>query len=175
MGSGSKGPYSPVISSSIEGVGVGHVSSDAAKKASFSQMHARIESWAKRMQDKLVGRERRRFNTACIAVDTSTGKAFFGRNHGIESDGSNKNSLLFGDSTSDGILPKKSLNGYPVGNCAEVHAVNTALNAGASLSSLQLMTIHVTKKSFGKLKPACENCTVSFKGRIMGNYSGWLS
>ena len=106
---------------------------------------------------------------------TLSQKGYFGRNYGIEGDGSEKNPLLFGDSTRAGILPKKSLNGYPIGNCAEVDAVNTALNAGASLSNLQLMTIHVTKKSFGKLKPACENCTVAFRGRIKGNYSGWLS
>lgn len=138
-------------------------------------MHSSVESWAKRMQGQLKGKERKRFNTACIVVDTSTGRVFYGRNHGIEGDGAKKNPLLFGDSTREGILPKKTLNSYPVGNCAEVDAVNAALNAGASLSSLQLMTIHVTKNSFGKLKPACENCTVTFKGRISGNYSGWLS
>ncbi len=70
------------------------------------------------MQGKLLGKERKRFNTACIVVDTSIGKVSYGRNHGIESDGSKKKTVLFGDSTREGILPKKSLNRYPIGNMA---------------------------------------------------------
>ena len=35
------------------------------------------------------------------------------------------------------------------------------------------MAIHTTKKGFGKLKRACENCTAAFKGNVAGNYSGW--
>ena len=90
-----------------------------------------------------------------------------------ELDQAKKNPTLFGDGTSKGLLPNPSLNHYSVGNCAEADAINKALNAGASLANLQLMTIHTTKKGFGKLKCACENCTVAFKGNVVGNHSGW--
>lgn len=173
MGSGNKGPYSPVISSGIEGVDVDHIGSDVAKKASFSQMHAGAESWAKRLQEGMSRTQRSKFNTACMVVDISTGKVYYGRNHGIELDHAKKNPTLFGDGTSKGLLPNPSLNHYSVGNCAEADAINKALNAGASLANLQLMTIHTTKKGFGKLKCACENCTAAFKGNVAGNHSGW--
>ncbi|WP_248922868.1 hypothetical protein [Olsenella intestinalis] len=52
-------------------------------------------------------------------------------------------------------------------------AINKALNAGARVSNLQVMTIHTTKKGWGKLKSACENCTAAFMGYVAGNYSGW--
>lgn len=122
------------------------------------------------MQNELKGNRKKRFNTACVVVDAKTGKKYYGRNRGIEENGTKKNKALFSES---GILPKTSLNKYSVGNCAEVDAVNNALNAGAKLEDLQLMTIHVTKSSFGDLKPACKNCTYAFKGRVKGNYSGW--
>ena len=67
---------------------------------------------------------------------------------------------------------KKSLGELAVGNCAEIHAVNKALNDGASLSNLRMYTIHTTKSSFGKAKEACENCTHALKGNIKTNYTG---
>jgi hypothetical protein len=156
MGSGGKGPY--------KGVGGGKAAHSA------SRMHASVTSWAHKMQNELKGNRKKRFNTACVVVDAKTGKKYYGRNRGIEENGTKKNKALFSES---GILPKTSLNKYSVGNCAEVDAVNNALNAGAKLEDLQLMTIHVTKSSFGDLKPACKNCTYAFKGRVKGNYSGW--
>ncbi len=71
-----------------------------------------------------------------------------------------------------GLLPGISFNRYAVGNCAEVDAVNNALNAGAKLGNLYMSTIHTTKFSFGCLKSACENCTYTFKGKITGNFAG---
>ena len=53
-----------------------------------------------------------------------------------------KNPILFGDSTHIGILPTSSLNKYPIGNCAEVDAINNALNAGSKLKDLHITTIH---------------------------------
>ena len=161
MGSGGNGPYSTGTSGTTANV------------TSFSSMHQGVESWARKMQDKLSGNQLRRFNTACIVIDKETGKFYYGRNHGIEYEHAKKHPTLFGDKSHDGVLPKASLNGYDIGNCAEVDAVNKALNAGARLENLQMMTIHATKKSFGKQKHACENCTAAFKGRIAGNYSGW--
>ena len=81
--------------------------------------------------------------------------------------------ILFGDKVRRGILPPTSLNGYSVGNCAEAHAVNSALNAGAKLENLQMITVRTTRKCFGEPKEACKNCTYAFRGRIKGNYSGW--
>ena len=157
MGSGGNGPYS----------------GGKTGPASFSSMHSHVTSWALKKKDTLTGKQKRGFNTACVAVDTKTGAVYYGRNNGIASEGQAKNPLLFGGGSEAGILPNPSLNNYSVGNCAEAHAINTALNAGASIENLQLMTIHVTKSKFGKQKCACENCTEAFKGRVAENYSGW--
>lgn len=157
LGSGGKGPYAQ----------------SAKSPASSSVMHGKVSDWASDMKESLKGNSKKRFNTACAVVDTETGKTYYGRNRGIEENGTSKNPLLFGDGESRGILPEKTISGYAVGNCAEVDAVNNALNAGSKIENLQMMTIHATKNSFGDLKPACENCTYAFKGRIKGNYSGW--
>ena len=98
---------------------------------------------------------------------------YYGRNGGIEKNGSPKSPILFGDSTHDGILPKQSLNNYKIGNCAEVDAINNALNAGAKLENLHITTIHTTPGNMGEYKRACENCTQSFMGRVKRNYTGW--
>ena len=89
-------------------------------------------------------------------------------------DRSRKNPILFGNGNGKGILPDKILNQYSVGNCAEVDAVNNALNAGLNLADLYMMTVHMTKSRYGEYKAACENCTVAFKGRIKKSYSGWM-
>ena len=113
------------------------------------------------------------FNDCTVVYDVSTGKYYNGRNHGIEIDHSKKNPILFGDANHKGLLPDKSLNHLSVGNCAEIHAVNKALNDGAKLKNLKMYTIHTTKSCFGKAKPACKNCTYTLKGKIKENYTGW--
>ena len=78
------------------------------------------------------------------------------------------------DQGADPIFNVGSLsNAYEIGNCAEVHAINNALNDGAKLENLHLSTIHVTVSRFGELKVACENCTYAFKGKVAINYAGW--
>lgn len=62
---------------------------------------------------------------------------------------------------------------YPVGNCAEVDAINQALNSGAKLENITIYTIHTTKGNVGRRKEACENCTFAFKGKIKKNHTGW--
>jgi len=140
------------------------------------KMKAEVCLWAQSTANRLSAKsnnQRNKFNTACVVYDTSTGKYYNGRNHGISIDHEKKNPVIFGDSTHKGLLPKESLNGYALGNCAEVHAINKALNDGARLSNLVMYTIHTTKSSFGKSKPACKNCTHAFKGKINTNYTGW--
>ena len=140
------------------------------------QLHTNVIKWADNTSKRLEAiskRQRDRFNTATVVYDESTGKYYNGRNHGIEIDHEKKNPTLFGDKTHPGLLPKESLNNFTIGNCAEIHAVNKALNDGASLENLKMYTIHTTKSSFGKAKKACENCTYALKGRIKMNYTGW--
>lgn len=137
----------------------------------------RVTSWAQKEADRLStisNRQREKFNTATVAYDESTGKYYFGRNKGIELNNSPKNTTLFGDKTHEGLLPKNSLNGYKIGNCSEVDALNNALNAGAKLNNLHITTIHTTKSSMGKNKNACQNCTYSFKYKVKRNYTGWF-
>lgn len=83
-----------------------------------------------------------------------------------------KHPLLFGEK---GILPSQSLNGYVVGNCAEVDGINSALNAGGKIENMYMLTIHTTVDAFGESKIACENCTYAFKGKVKINVSGWIN
>ena len=112
-------------------------------------------------------------NTACVVYDESTGKYYYGRNGGYNEQGYVRNPELFGDSSHKGLLPNASLNKYPVGNCAEVDAVNRALNDGSSIANLHMTTIYSTKGQFGKYKKSCENCIHAFFGKVKINYSGW--
>lgn len=140
------------------------------------QLHSHVTSWAETTAKSLSEtsrRQRDKFNTATVVYDEKTGKYYNGRNHGIEIDHDKKNPILFGDSNHEGLLPKQSLNNYTLGNCAEIHAINKALNDNASLSDLKMYTIHTTKGAFGKAKPACKNCTYTLKGKIKKSYTGW--
>ncbi len=135
--------------------------------------HANVKSWAERKQKELTGKAKKNFNTACVVYDDETGKFYYGRNGGYKEEGYKKNPILFGDSTHVGLLPSKSLNKYPVGNCAEVDAINRALNDGADIRHLHITTIHTTKSQFGTYKESCENCRYAFKSQVKANYSGW--
>lgn len=95
-------------------------------------------------------------------------------NKGVQLSGDVKNPVLFGSKNQAGLLPKDSLNDYAVGNCAEVDAVNQALNNGANVGDLNLYTIKTTSNEFGVPKPACENCTFTFKGNVADALTGWL-
>ena len=141
--------------------------SNAVIKAYSKQ---RVKDWAMKQFDTLPNNIKKKMNTATVVYDEKTGKYYYGRNGAPYEDGYVKNPKLFGK---NGILPKESLNGYRVGNCAEGDAINQALNAGANLRDLHMTTIHTTKNSFGKGKEACENCKQAFKGRIKQNYTGW--
>lgn len=134
-----------------------------------------IKNWSEKKRDELTGKTKKNFNTACVVYDSENDKYYYGRNGGYHEEGYQRNPILFGDETHPGLLPKTSLNIYPVGNCAEVDAVNHALNAGAKLENLYMTTIHVTKKQFGSKKAACENCTYAFKGKVKDNFSDWYT
>ena len=137
----------------------------------------KVVSWAKATAEYLAGkskRQRENFKTACVAFDEETGKLYFGRNKGINMDASNvkKNDILFGK---DGILPSKSLNGYPTPwNCAETDAINQALNDGEKLKNIHIYTIDTIANNFGKDKKSCLNCKTAYKGRIKKNNTGWI-
>ncbi len=122
--------------------------------------------------------EKNRINTVSVVFDEQTGKYYYGMNGGIALHNSPKNAILFGDETHKGLLPKTSLNNFPVGHCAEIDAVNKALNDGASLSNLHITTISATKKNINGNKSiskcACENCTTALKGLIKQNNTGWI-
>lgn len=46
--------------------------------------------------------------------------------------------MLSGSKDKAGLLPKDSLNEYAVGNCAEIDAVNQALNQKANVNDLYI-------------------------------------
>lgn len=132
-----------------------------------------VTMWAAEKRDNLSGRAKKTFNTASVAYDVTTGEYYYGRNGGCMQEGCQKNPILFGSDGVKGVLPDESYNNYPVGNCAEVDAINNALNNGAKLENLYLTTIHATKSKLGVPKQACQNCTVAFQGKIKGNTTGW--
>ena len=144
-----------------------------------SYMHQLVMEWAKRKFNELPKEIRNKFNTACIVYyenkDSYEDKDsyFFGRNGGYLEEQYERNPIIFGDESHEGILPNEQICKYPIGNCAEVDAVNRALNANAKLESLFMLTIHTTKRRFGDYKESCENCEYTFKGRIKHNFSGW--
>lgn len=179
MGSGKSGLYSGTVGSGAAHVVAAGISPETARailiavKSSKPVMTQKVKDWAQKEVDTLeaVSRgKRKKFNTASIVYDEESDQYFYGRNNGIELSGAEKNPELFGE---NGILPKKPLNDYPFGNCAEVDAINSALNAGAKLKNLTLTTIHASNKGFGEPKKACKNCTYTFKGKIKHNHTGW--
>ena len=83
-------------------------------------------------------------------------------NRGVQLSGDTLNLSL------ESWLPESSLNQYRLGNCAEVDAVNQALNSGANASDLYLYTIN-TKNNVSK--PVCENCIYIFGDRVADVFS----
>ncbi len=148
-------------------------------KGSERDLQVKVTDWAQVEADKLekISRKKRRdFNTATVVYDESTGNYYYGRNGGIDIYKEPHNPVLYGDATHPRLLPKTSPYYYGVDNCAEIHAVNRALNSGAKLKNLRLYTIHAisaSKFSFGDKKMSCQNCAFTLKGRIKENYTGW--
>lgn len=125
---------------------------------SQQQMHDAVTQWA-RMEESLANSNRQldKFNTATVVYDARTGNYYYGMNRGVQLSGDTLNLSL------ESWLPESSLNQYRLGNCAEVDAVNQALNSGANASDLYLYTIN-TKNNVSK--PMCENCIYTFGDRV---------
>ena len=60
-------------------------------------------------------------------------------------------------------LPEKSLNHLPIGNYAEVDAVNQALKANSNVNDLYLYTIDAETYL---TKAMCDNCIYTFSDRV---------
>lgn len=121
--------------------------------------------------------EKKKINTVTVVYDEENDKYYYGMNGGVELHNSPKNAILFGDATHEGILPKSSLNDFPLGNCSEVDALNNALNAGAKLEHLHMTTLDVRRKNIRSHniigKCSCENCTATFKDKVKKNNTDW--
>ena len=130
---------------------------------SLQQMHDAVTQWA-RMEESLANSNRQldKFNTATVVYDARTGNYYYGMNRGVQLSGDTLNLSL------ESWLPESSLNQYRLGNCAEVDAVNQALNSGANASDLYLYTIN-TKNNVSK--PVCENCIYIFGDRVADVFS----
>lgn len=171
MGSGTSGLYTGTYGAKQSG---GNRRLEARRsRCSKQAMRQSVLQWASAEKGKLSKTQQSKFNTACVVCDATTGKRYYGRNNGIKVDGDEKNPVLFGGDGTRGVLPTTSLNHLEVGRCAEVAAVNKALNEGANLKNLYMMTVHTRTDMFGEPKKACENCTYAFKDRIKENYAGW--
>jgi phage baseplate assembly protein gpV len=162
-------PSKPIEPPKTEGTIIGK-----PKLPSDKKLLEAITDWSS-MQKKLAPSKRKmdNFNTAAVAYDAKTGKYYYGMNKGIQLSGDKKNTVLFGSKDKAGLLPKDSLNEYAVGNCAEVDAVNQALNQKANVNDLYIYTIKTTPHEFGAAKIACENCTFTFKGNVADALTGW--
>lgn len=157
------------------GYGGNNNGSSSPKGKHEARMHHRVQNWASRVRNRLTGAEKKYFKVACVVYDDKTKRFYYGRNGGINSPNVKKNPILFGDGKKKGILPEKSLNSYKVGSCAEIDAVNKALNHGSRIENLHILVIDARKqpKFFGNYMKSCENCTATLKGRVKENYSGW--
>ncbi|WP_252238066.1 YwqJ-related putative deaminase [Clostridium sp. VAP51] len=142
--------------------------SAGAKLPSEEELNNAIREWS-RMQKSLAPSKSKitGFNTGSVVYDARTGEYYYGMNKGVKLSGDKMNKTM-----SD-ILPGESLNDYQLGNCAEVDGVNQALNNNANLEDLYIYTIDTTTNkfgiptnNFGTPKPACENCTYTFKGKV---------
>ncbi|WP_188891776.1 hypothetical protein [Paenibacillus radicis (ex Gao et al. 2016)] len=144
------------------------------KLPSDKELSDSINEWSN-MQKKLAPSKTKRndFNTASLVYDARTGKYYYGMNKGVRLSGDAQNPVLFGSKDKAGLLPKDSLNDYPLGNCAEVDGVNQALNDGAKIGDLYLYTTKTTPAEFGAAKEACQNCTFTFKGNVLDALTGW--
>jgi len=144
------------------------------KLPSDKELSDSINEWSN-MQKKLAPSKTKRndFNTASLVYDARTGKYYYGMNKGMRISGDAQNPVLFGSKDKAGLLPKDSLNDYPLGNCAEVDGVNQALNDGAKIGDLYLYTTKTTPAEFGAAKVACQNCTFTFKGNVLDALTGW--
>ena len=140
------------------GAGKGNESGNKSGRTTIpsqQQMHYAVTHSA-RMEESLANYNRQldKFNTATVVYDARTGNYYYGMNRGVQ---------LSGDTLNLSWLPESSLNQYRLGNCAEVDAVNQALNSGANASDLYLYTIN-TKNNVSK--PMCENCIYTFGDRV---------
>jgi RHS repeat-associated protein len=140
------------------GINVGLWSAATAKLPTERELNSAVSEWS-RMQKSLAPSKAQaaKFNTGTIVYDAGTGKYYYGMNRGVQISGDTLNSYL------SKMLPEKSLNNYKLGNCAEVDAVNQALNKGANIRDLYMYTVDVNS---GTSKAMCENCIYTFKGRV---------
>lgn len=152
---------------------VGTKGARLAKAITPSVQRSLVRSWAEKEAlrlEKISKRQREKFKTACVAVDENTGRFYYGKNGGINRNGDDLHPIL------KTLLPSNSLNGYPTPwNCAESHAINQALHAGANISNLHIYTIGTTKNDFGSDKVSCANCTAAYKGKVRRNNTGWIN
>ncbi len=145
-------------------------------------LHEKLTAWANDYKNQMKKRNRQYFNTGTVVYDETTNTLYYGRNAGIKNHQPDLNPIIFGDDEHEGILrdASDSKENWSVDNCAEVDAVNTALNDGAQLKNLHMYTIWLedgeidgVKHYAGDEKAACENCTYAFWGRIGQNSCGW--
>ncbi len=146
-----------------------------ANLPSEAELNNAVNEWS-RMQKSLAPSKSKitDFNTGSVVYDARTGEYYYGMNKGIKLSGDGLNDTL------SNILPQESLNSYQLGNCAEVDAVNQALNNKANLNDLYIYTIDTTtdkmripSSTFGNPKLACENCTYIFLGKVKDILSGY--
>ena len=154
-----------VIKGSSSSPKPGHITEMATKDLkpeipSEQKLKESVGEWAKmetKLAEKISKRKADRFNTASVVYDSGTGKYYYGMNKGLQISGDKLNETLAE------ALPKQSLNQYRVGNCAEVDAVNQALNNGSFMENLYIYTIN-TKTGVGK--QMCENCVYTFEDKV---------
>ena len=141
---------------------------DTRKIPTEAELNEAAQEWSKMQKDLAPSKNKaNNFNTGSVVYDAETGQFYYGMNKGIQISGDELNSEL------SKLFPESSLNQYKIGNCAEVDAVNQALNSGSNIADLYIYTIETTSSGFGMPKPACENCIYTFKGNVADILSGF--
>ena len=141
---------------------------ESQQTPSQNQMQNAVTEWAKyqtKLLNNSLGTESsgNGFNTATVAYDCRTGNYYYGMNQGMALSGEAINPTL------QTWMPEQTLNKYPLGNCAEIDAINQALNAGACPQDIYMYTINT--RTFAP-KPMCENCMYTLLNRVWCVFSG---
>ena len=123
-------------------------------------MHDAVTQWAKMKQSIASNRQLNKFRAATVVFDSKSGQYYYGMNRGIRM----KGDMIDGQLAE--WLPKETLCYLPVGNCAEVDAVNQALKA--NINDLYLYTIDVENYL---PKAMCDNCIYTFADKVAEVFS----
>ncbi|MEN9611194.1 MAG: hypothetical protein RLZZ628_2008 [Bacteroidota bacterium] len=130
------------------------------KGQDLGTMHKAVDTWARLQLSLATSKtQKREFSSATVVYDKATKRYYYGANKGIALSRAVTHPTLLSR------YPATALCKNVIGNCSENHAVNQALQDGASWNNLQMYTVYVlfTEPTIA-FQATCENCVFTFRG-----------